>query len=174
MSTLNALTISISLLGALATYLALGPLSGVFLIWIAFIAWGAFFAFGGDNTALKNTIVCGIFGAIVAWAVAMLILSLPLAESLGLPLWAAIAVGLGVVVVVLAANVPALATIPGTVFGFAASFGYLLQTPEALDRVQLLTPDLKNSLIIVSISLVVGALFGFVSAKLGAAMTRAE
>lgn len=40
---------------------------------------------------------------------------------LGLPLWAALAVGLGVVVVVLAANVSALATIPATVFGLLSA-----------------------------------------------------
>ena len=34
-------------MGALATFLALGPLSGVYLIWAAFIAWGAFYALGG-------------------------------------------------------------------------------------------------------------------------------
>ena len=104
MNTLNALTVSIALLGALATYLALGPLGGMFLIWVAFIAWGGFYAFGADTAALKNLVVCGIFGAVVAWAVAVVILSLPFADQIGLPLWAAIAVGAGIVVVVLAAN----------------------------------------------------------------------
>ena len=40
MKNLNALAISISVLGALATFLALGPLGGVYLIWAAFVAWG--------------------------------------------------------------------------------------------------------------------------------------
>ena len=35
MKSLNALAVSISVLGALATYLALGPLGGVYLIWAA-------------------------------------------------------------------------------------------------------------------------------------------
>lgn len=102
---------------------------------------------------------------------AVVILSVPLAGSLGLPLWAAIAVGAGVVVVVLAANVPTLATIPATVFGFASSFAYLLQTPDVLKLDVLLSASLKNSLIVISISLVTGALFGLVSARWGAAMT---
>jgi hypothetical protein len=171
---LNALAVSISALGALATFLALGPLGGVFLIWAAFVAWGAFFAFGADTSALQKLIVCGIFGAFVAWLVAVLILAVPLAGTLGLPLWAALAVGAGVVVVVLAANVPALATIPATVFGFAASFAYLLQTPDVLTLDVLLSASLKNSLIVISISLVVGALFGLVSARLGAALTEKQ
>ncbi|MGB0664668.1 MAG: DUF1097 domain-containing protein [Pontibacterium sp.] len=174
MNTLNALTVSIALLGALATYLALGPLGGMFLIWVAFIAWGGFYAFGADTAALKNLVVCGIFGAVVAWAVAVVILSLPFADQIGLPLWAAIAVGAGIVVVVLAANIPALATIPATVFGFAASFGYLLQTADVLNLSSLLSVSLQNSLVIVSISLVVGGLFGLVSAQLAGKLTAAS
>jgi hypothetical protein len=171
MKSLNALAISISVLGALATFLALGPLGGTYLIWAAFVAWGAFFALGADKAALQKLIVCGIFGALVAWAVAVLILSIPLAASLGLPLWAALAVGAGIVVVVLAANIPLLATIPATVFGFASSFAYLLQTPDVLKLEVLLSATMKNSLIVVSLSLVVGAVLGLVSAQWGAAMT---
>lgn len=172
MKTLNALAVSISILGALATFLALGPLSGVYLIWAAFVAWGAFYALGADIAALKKMIICGIFGAAVAWAVAVVILTVPMAGALGLPVWAAIVVGLGVVVVVLAANVPALSTIPATVFGFAASFAYLLQTPEVLSADVLLSVSLKNSLVIISLSLIVGALFGLASARFGAEITK--
>jgi hypothetical protein len=172
MKSLNALAISISVLGALATFLALGPLSGVYLIWAAFVAWGAFYALGADIAALQKLIVCGIFGALVAWAVAVVILTVPMAGSLGLPLWAALVVGAGVVVVVLAANVPALATIPATVFGFASSFAYLLQTPDMLKPEVLLSFSMKNSLVVISVSLVAGAVFGLLSARWGAAMTR--
>ncbi|MCX7240646.1 MAG: DUF1097 domain-containing protein [Burkholderiales bacterium] len=172
MKNLNALAVSISVLGALATFLALGPLGGVFLIWAAFVAWGAFFALGADMAALQKVIVCGIYGALVAWVVAVAILALPFAGVLGLPLWAAIVVGVGVVAVVLAANVPALATIPATVFGFASSFAYLLQTPDVLKLEVLLSPSLKNSLVLISLSLIIGSLFGLASARWGAALTK--
>jgi hypothetical protein len=172
LKSLNALAISISVLGALATFLALGPFSGVFLIWAAFVAWGAFYALGADIAALQKLIVCGVFGAAVAWLVAVTILAIPLAGPLGLPLWAALVVGAGVVVVVLAANMPTLATIPATVFGFASTFAYLLQTPDVLTLDVLLSASLKNSLIVISISVVVGAVFGLLSARWGAAMTQ--
>jgi len=77
------------------------------------------------------------------------------------------------VVVVLAANFPALATIPATVFGFASSFAYLLQTPDVLKPEVLLSMSMKNSLIVISISLVAGGIFGLLSARWGAAMTKA-
>ena len=172
MKNLNALALSISVLGALATFLALGPLGGVYLIWAAFVAWGAFFALGADMTALKKVVICGIFGAIVAWLVAVTILTIPMADALGLPLWAAIVVGVGIVVVVLAANIPSLATIPATVFGFASSFAYLLQTPDVLKLDVLLSASLKNSLVAISFSLVAGAVFGLISARWAAALTK--
>ena len=74
----------------------------------------------------------------------------------------------------IAANIPALSAIPGTVFGFASTFGYLLQTPNMLTQEILFGAAFTNPLIIMSISLAVGAIFGSISAKLGAAMTREE
>jgi len=136
------------------------------------VAWGAFFALGADIAALQKVIVCGIFGALVAWLVAVVILAVPMAGALGLPLWAAIVVGVGVVAVVLAANVPALSTIPATVFGFAASFAFLLQTPDVLKLDVLLSASLKNSLVVISLSLIAGTVFGLLSARWGAAMTK--
>lgn len=171
MKQLTALAISIPVLGVVATYLALGPLNGVYLIWAAFIFWGAFFALGADLGALWKLIVCGVFGAFLAWVVALAVLSIPLAGSLGLPLWAGLAVGAGVAVAVLAANIPVFATIPGTVFGFASSFAYLLQTPDVLRSEVLMSLTLKNSVIVISLSVVAGTAFGLLSAKWGAAMT---
>ena len=46
MKSLTALSLSIALLGGLATFLALGVEGGFVLIWPVFIGWGAFFALG--------------------------------------------------------------------------------------------------------------------------------
>ena len=174
MKSLTALTLSIAVLGAVATFLALGVAGGYVLIWAVFIGWGAFFALGGNQDALKNTIVCGIFGVIMAWLSAVVILSVPLAEQLGLPLWAGIVVGVAVLILCLAANVPALSAIPGSVFGYASTFGYLLQTPDMFAKDALYAAAATNPLIIMSISLAVGAGFGLLSSKLGAAWTGEE
>jgi hypothetical protein len=173
MKSLSALAISISVLSVLATYLAVGPLNGSFLIWGAFVFWGAFYAFGGDMAALRKVITCGVFGAVVAWVTALVILTVPLAAILGLPLWVGLVVGAGAAVVVLAANLPALSAIPATVLGFASSFAYLLQTPDMLKSDVLLSLSLKNSVILMSLSVVVGTVLGLLSARWGAAMTKA-
>ena len=171
MKSLTALSVSIAVLGGLATFLALGPLNGVFLIWAVFVAWGAFFAVGGSTEALKNTIVCGVFGVLMAWIAAMVIINVPGAATLGLPLWGALVVAASVLVLCLAANIPALATIPASVFGYAPTFAYLLQTPDALNNAAMLSAGLSNPLILLSISVVVGAGFGFLSGQLGNKLT---
>jgi hypothetical protein len=94
MSQLAALSLSIAVLGGLATWVFLTV--GGILIWAAFVAWACFFHTGGDSDALRNTIVSNVFGSLVASIAAIVILAIPLADKLTLPLWAAIVVGVSV------------------------------------------------------------------------------
>lgn len=168
MSLITALAISIGVLGGLATYLVLGPAAAIGLqIWAVFLAWGCFYHCGGKEAGLRITIVHAIFGAVAAWVALMLIVHVPLAATLTLPVWAGICVGLLVVVVVLAANNPAFAVIPAAVYGFAATAAYALLATK-LDT--LTSPSMANPLIAVVASMIVGALFGYVSEKLAGAL----
>ncbi|MEE9344602.1 MAG: DUF1097 domain-containing protein [Methylococcales bacterium] len=171
MNSLTALSISIGVLAGVATFLAVGPMSGIFFIWAATIAWAAYFALGGDKEALINTIVCGIFGVFMAWITAIIITNIPADAALGFPLMAAIAVTVAVIVLCLAANIPALATIPASVLGYSATFAYLLQTPDKLTPDVLLGVSLDNPLVVISISIVIGTYFGEWSALLSAKLT---
>jgi hypothetical protein len=168
MSSLLALSVSIGLLGAIATvlYLKFG-----LLIWAGFIAWACFFQSGGNTAGLRSTIVCNIYGAFLAWVAAIVIVSFPYASSLTLPVWAGIMVGLTVLVLCLSAQVPALSSIPASVYGYAAVFAYLLQTPDAMTRDKLMSPSFVNAFLLVALSMIVGALFGLVSSKMAAALT---
>lgn len=96
---------------------------------------------------------------------------MPLAETLGLPIWAAIVVNLGVAVAVLAANIPAFSAIPCTVFGIASSYGYLLQTQGAMDTAVMTSASMQNSLLVMSTSVIAGAICGLISGSWGGAMT---
>ena len=92
MPMLIALTISVSLLAVLATWLFLVPLAALGVqIWQAFIAWGSHYHCGGKIAGTRNTIVCMSFGAVVG------ALAVVLAGQLGaLGEWAApVAVGVG-------------------------------------------------------------------------------
>ena len=167
MSQLVALSVSIGLLGGIATilYLNLG-----LLIWAGFIAWACFFHSGGDGNALRNTIVGNAFGAFCAWVAALIILHFPLADSLTLPVWAGIVVGLTVMAMCLAAHIKAFSVIPASVYGYAATFAYLLQTADTMTKDKLMSASMANALLVVIISMAIGALFGLASGKLGGAL----
>ena len=172
MTSLVALSVSIGVLGAIATWLALGPLAAFLIIWVIFIGWATFFATGGDQEALKKTITCNVFGVVCAWIAALIILGIPLGDAIGLPLWGAIVVGATVLGMCLAAHIKALSTIPASVYGYAATFAFLLQTPDVLSMSALTSVSFSNALIVVAISLAVGAIFGLLSGKLGDALTK--
>lgn len=172
MNNLTALSISIGVLAGVATFLAVGPFSGIFFIWAATIAWAGYFAFGANKDALKNTIVCGIFGVVMAWITALEITTIPSDTALGFPLMASIAVTVAVITMCLAANIPALATIPASVLGYSCTFAYLLQTPDKLTQDVLLSASFDNPLLVISVSFVVGTYFGEWSAKLSANLTK--
>ncbi|WP_428610043.1 DUF1097 domain-containing protein [Sedimenticola sp.] len=167
MSLLVALSISISVLGGIATWAFLSAWSGPVLIWAAFVAWGCFYHSGGDEAALKNTLVGNLFGVVCAWVAALVILSIPMAATLTLPVWAGIVVAATVLVVVLAAHIPAFAVIPASVYGYASTFAFLLQTPQALSVDSMTAVNFGNALLIVPVSMILGALFGYASAKIG-------
>ncbi len=172
MSSLVALCVSIGVLGGVATYLALGPLAGFILIWGIFIGWATFFAIGGNTAALKKTITCNVFGVVCAWLMAVILLNTPLG-GLG-AIGAGIAVGVTVLGMCLAAHLPALDAIPASVYGYAATAAYLLQTEGALDMGPLTAVNFSNALILISVSLVVGALFGLASGKLSGVLASGD
>lgn len=171
MDKLTALSLSIGILAGVATFLAVGPLSGYFFIWAATIAWAAYFALGANEAALKNTIICGIFGVIMAWLTAILLTHIPSTAMLGFPLMAAITVTAAVIVLCLAAKLPQLAAIPASVFGYSSTFAYLLQTPDKLTQDTLLSASFSNPLVIISVSFIIGAYFGQFSAQWAGKMT---
>ncbi len=172
MDKLTALSLSIAGLAGVATFLAVGPASGLFFIWAATIAWAAYFFLGATKEALINTIVCGIFGVFMAWVTAILLTKIPADAVLGFPFLAAVTVAVAVLVMCLAANIPQLATIPASVLGYSSTFAYLLQTPERLTPDVLLGVSLDNPLLVISISIVVGTYFGQWSAQLSAKLTK--
>lgn len=172
MDKLTALSLSIGILAGAATFLAVGPLSGFFFIWAATIPWAAYFALGANEEALKNTIVCGIFGLFMAWVTAILLVNIPSDAPLGFPATAAITVTVAVVVLCLAARFPQLGAIPASVFGYSLTFAYLLQTPDTMTLDNLLGISFKNPLLVISASIVFGTFLGQWSGQLAAKWTK--
>ncbi|MDF1589739.1 MAG: DUF1097 domain-containing protein [Gammaproteobacteria bacterium] len=172
MSGLVALALSIGGLGGVATWLALDPLAGMITIWAIFIAWAAYFHNGADTAALKNTIICGIFGSIMAGVAFALITKVGLGSGTSLAINAAVWVGVTVFVLVFASQIPVLAAIPSSVYGYAATAAYAIHAGADLSAAgNTLAMDFSNPVLVISLSIVVGAIFGMVSGKLSAALT---
>ena len=159
MDLITALAVSIGALAAVATYLFLGFLPG-WQLWAAFIGWASFYGAGGKSTGLQASIAANIWGALLALIALTVITKSGLATSLGLPLCAAIFVGLSVVALVLGAKIPQLAAIPSSVYGYASVAALALITGkfDTLDQ-----PTLANPFVAVLLSLIVGNLFGYAS-----------
>ncbi len=172
MNEITATSLSIALVGALATWIAFGPLSGYILIWAVFIAWAGFAALGGDNHALKSTVVCGVFGVIIGWIAAFIVLTVPLADTLGMPLWSAIVVGITAFTVVFASNFQIFGAVPASVLSYAATFAYLLQTNERMSLATLTNINFENPLLLISLSVIFGGLFGKISVVGATYMTK--
>jgi hypothetical protein len=150
MDALLALAISIGVLIAGWTYLALGV--AALPVWAGIVAWGCFFAAGGKTTGLAKTIAANLAG--VLWA----FLALQAANQFGggVPILA-VMVGLAAFFMVLEAKIPALSFIPGAFLGAATAVSVVVGANGTWTKTIL--------------ALVIGALFGYVSELLAGALT---
>ena len=165
MDIITALAVSVGLLGAVATYLFLTL--GTIQIWVGFIGWASFYHCGGGTTGLRKSVAANLWGVIMAYIALLLITQV----NSGLPgvLWPSIVVGVTAAILVLGAKIEALNIIPATVYGYASTAGYGL-----LSGASLTTMTAANPLICVSLSLVIGGLFGIVSEKLAGVIKGAD
>ena len=175
MPQLLSLSLSIAVLGAIWAFLALGPLSGIVLVWAGFVAWGCFFHTGGDDKALTKTIAGNIYGIVIAWIALLIIVNVPVA-SLG-TVWPAIVVGVTVFLLVIVASIEPLSVVPANVYGYASTVAYSLHQATDAEAgtgplANLASGSFQNPLVLLIVSMVIGALFGFISAKLAGAMTK--
>jgi hypothetical protein len=161
MSKLTALALSIAVLGGVWAFLALGPLAGMVLVWVGFIAWGCYFHTGGDNAALQKTIAGMIYGAVLA-GIALFLVGL---NPIGLPgaVGPAVYIAVTVFFLVIVAGCNMLSVVPANVYGYAATAGYALSKADAGSVTAM---DLTNPVLLVALSTVIGAVFGMLSGKL--------
>ena len=173
MSQLTALSVSIAVLGGIWAFLALGPLSGLVLVWAGFVAWGCYFHSGGDDAALKKTIAGNIYGAFIAWIALNIIVNVPMA-SMG-AVFPALVVGVTVFFLVIVAGNQLLSAVPANVYGYAATVAYSLHQPTTAEGGplhSLMSVSMANPLILLSVSMVAGAIFGMVSGKVAGALAK--
>jgi len=136
-------------------------LGGALAIWAAFIAWGCYFHCGGKEQGLQSAILCNAAGAVIG-GLTLLAAGAAIGGSLPAAVWPAICVGIGVAAMVLLANVPLFASIPAQVYGFAAVVAYTLMKDAGGS---LTAGSLENPVVVIILSMIIGAAFGYVSEK---------
>ncbi len=162
MNIITALAIVIGALAAVATWLCLGTSLGL-QVWALFIGWGSFYHCGGKEAGFKNSVINHLWGVVVA-TVALAILG-----TVGGGVYVASAiVGVSVVVLVLAAHLPPLSTIPAGVYGYASTAALCLLTGVALTD----PLAMAKAAAITAASLIVGNAFGYVSEKIAGAIAK--
>jgi hypothetical protein len=151
MDALVALAISIGILIAGWTYVALGP--GALPVWAGIMAWGCFFAAGGKTQGLTKTIAANLSG--VFWAFVALTAWNKFGG--GVPVLSVL-VGLAALFMVLQAKISALSFIPGAFIGAATAVSVVVGANGTWTKT--------------IIALVVGAVLGYLSEMLAGAMSR--
>ena len=149
MDALVALSLSIGVLIAGWTYLALGV--AALPVWAGIIAWGCFFAAGGKTAGLAKTIASNLSG--VLWA--LLALTLWNRFGGGVPM-ISLLVGIAAFMMVVQAKLPALSFIPGAFLGAATAVSVVVGA--------------NGTYVNTIIALVAGALFGYLSEMLAGAL----
>lgn len=142
MDMLLALALSIGVLIAGWTYVALGP--AALPVWAGIVAWGTFFAAGGKVAGLQKTLASNLSG--VLWAFVALTLSARLGG--GLPVLSAL-VGVVAAAMVLQSKLPPLAFIPGAFLGAATTVSVVVGA--------------AGTYVNTIIALIAGAVLGFLS-----------
>ena len=149
MDALVALALSIGILIAGWTYLALGV--AALPVWAGIVAWGCFFAAGGKTEGLAKTIAANLSG--VLWA----FVALQVGNSLGggVPLLSVL-VGVAAFIMVVQAKIPTLSFTPAAFLGAATAVSVVVGASGTWTST--------------IIALVAGALFGYVSEMLAGAI----
>ena len=111
---------------------------------------------------LQTAILNNAAGAVIAGITLLVATKTGMADKLGLPVWAALCVGVGVAAMVLLANIPMFAAIPAQVYGFASVVAYALMKDAAGS---LTAMSLENPVVVVILSMIIGAGFGYLSEK---------
>jgi hypothetical protein len=139
--------------------------------WAGFMAWGCFFHSGADMTALKKTIAGNLFGVICAAVAIAIMLSIDVEGNIWM-VRGFLATGGTLAVMVLGSAWEPLSSVPAGVYGYAATFAFVFQTPGARTTERLLHLGRFNPLLAVAIAMVAGAFFGLASKRAADAMSK--
>lgn len=159
MNKINALSVSIGILGGVDTYLTatIVPLP----VWVTFIAWACFFILGGGTDGFVRTVASMTVGIVIA-SLSLLAITV----SAGTPLIAGVSVGIGSAAMVQSSRAELLSAIPAIVWGFASTVAVTQVTGDPITLA-----SVSNPALVTIGAMVLGASFGYASEVFGDALT---
>ena len=166
MDLVTASAISIGVLGGIGALLLLSPFAMGLQIGVALIGLATFYQCGGKDAGLGKAIVHNIFGAVMALIMLLLVIFIPLSGAIGAPLWIGICVLITLFVLVVASKWATLGDIPASILGYA-SMAAFVGSSAAVTGV-----SFDNPFVNVAISLIIGAVLGYLAEKLTGAVAK--
>lgn len=169
LSSLTAAALAAALVAATAV-LAFAYLPDL-LVWAAFIGWASYDQSGATPEAALRSSAALVFGAVMAWLVAIVVAAglLPL----NAPVATSISAGAASFLIVMASRIPLLGVVPAIFYGFASTFAYLSLAPGMFSLGAITTFELKNAIVCVPISLLVGTALGVAHGRLSKTLAAA-
>jgi hypothetical protein len=158
LSSLPAAAMAAALVAA-ASVLAFSELPMLF-VWAAFIGWASYDHSGATASAAIRSSAALVFGVVMAWLVAIIVVARLLPASATAS--TALAAGIASFLIVMASRWAMLSLVPATFYGFAATFACLSLSPGAFTVEALTALAWKNALFSVPASLLIGTGLGIV------------
>jgi hypothetical protein len=170
LSPLFAGAISAAIIAGITVW-TFAQLSGLW-VWAAFVGWASYDHSGANRMALFTSSTCMVFGVVMAWLVALVVAGglVPIANSISSAVAAAVA---SFIIVCVSRYLP-FSNVPATFYGFASAFAFLLLVPRAFSMEAMTANDLRNVLICVPVSLLIGSVLGVVHQQFASLLTAPE
>jgi Protein of unknown function (DUF1097) len=167
LSPLIAGSLAAALLAAVTVWI-FAHLPGLW-VWAAFVGWASYDQSGANRKALLTSSVCMVFGAIMAWLVALVVAGnlLPFSGAVA----SAIAAGVASFIIVYVSRYTLFSNVPATFCGFASSFAFLLMRSGGFSMSAMTALDLGNVLLCVPLSLLIGSVLGVTHQRLAYFLT---
>lgn len=163
LSSATATALAAALVAAAAA-LAFSYLPGLF-VWAAFIGWASYDHSGAKARAAARSSAALVFGVVMAWIVAMVAVA-----AGGTPIVTALSAGAASFLIVAASRLSYLSVVPATFYGFASTFAYLSLAPGAFTLAALTALSLRNILVALPVSLLLGTGLGIAHGRLANAL----
>jgi hypothetical protein len=162
LSFLSATALAAAIIAA-ASVLVFSELPSLF-VWAAFIGWASYDHSGATPPAAVRSSAALVFGVMMAWLVAVVVTAgvLPMNTAMS----TALAAGLASFLIVAASRTSCLSVVPATFYGFAATFAYLGLCPGAFAIEAITTPSVRNVILTMPVSLVIGTGLGILHGRL--------